>query len=131
MEIPVSDHIMYLGFVDEHTKFNLIKHSLFLFQPSRYESLSMVLLEAFAMERPVLVHRDCEVMKDHIDISNGGFYYNDYEGFKNAVDQLTKNKSLNEAMGKSGKAYVDKHYRWDHIIAKFQNVIENKLNNPV
>ena len=77
-EIPVSDHIMYLGFVDEQAKFNLIKQSLFLFQPSRFESLSMVVLEAFAMEKPVLVHQDCEVMKDHIDMSNGGFYYNDY-----------------------------------------------------
>lgn len=131
MEIPVHDHIMYLGFVNDHTKFNLIKHSLFLFQPSRFESLSMVLLEAFAMERPVLVHQDCEVMKDHIDLSHGGFYYNDYTGFKYAVDQLRENKSLNAAMGKSGKTYVDKNYRWGNIIAKFQNVIENKLMKPV
>jgi glycosyltransferase involved in cell wall biosynthesis len=127
MEIPDNVHIMYLGFVNDHTKFNLIKQSLFLFQPSRFESLSMVLLEAFSMEKPVLVHRECEVMKDHVDLSHGGSYYNDYAGFKKAFDQLTENKSLNVAMGKSGKAYVDKNYRWENIIAKFQNVIENKL----
>jgi glycosyltransferase involved in cell wall biosynthesis len=124
-EIPVSDDIMYLGFVDEHAKFNLIRQSLFLFQPSRFESLSIVVLEAFAMEKPVLVHKDCEVMKDHVDISKGGFYYNDYTAFKDSFDQLTDNSSLNTAMGKSGKAYVDKNYSSEKIVAKFQNVIEH------
>lgn len=127
-EIPVSDHIMYLGFVDEQMKFNLIKQSLFLFQPSRFESLSIVVLEAFAMERPVLVHKDCEVMKDHIDQSLAGFYYNDYAGFKEALDQLTDNTSLNKEMGKAGKAYVNKNYSSEHIIAKFQYVIENRIS---
>ncbi|MFZ1305767.1 MAG: glycosyltransferase family 4 protein [Ferruginibacter sp.] len=124
-ELPVNDHIMYLGFVDEHIKFNLIKQSLFLFQPSRFESLSIVVLEAFAMEKPVLVHQDCEVMKDHVDISEGGFYYKSYAGFKDAVNQLADNISLNNAMGKSGKAYVDENYSSEKIITKFQNVIEN------
>jgi glycosyltransferase involved in cell wall biosynthesis len=124
-ELPVSDHILYLGFVDEHIKFNLIKQSLFLFQPSRFESLSIVVLEAFAMERPVLVHKDCEVMKDHVDLSEAGFYYNDYAGFKDAFAQLTANTSFNNEMGKSGKAYVDKNYSCENIIAKFQHVIED------
>jgi glycosyltransferase involved in cell wall biosynthesis len=128
-ELPDSDHIMYLGFVDEHIKFNLIKQSLFLFQPSRFESLSIVVLEAFAMERPVLVHKDCEVMKDHIDSSEGGFYYKDYAGFKNAFDQLSDNTSLNTAMGKCGKAYVDKNYSCENIIATFQHVIEQIIPN--
>jgi glycosyltransferase involved in cell wall biosynthesis len=131
MKIPVSDYIMYLGFVNDHTKLNLIKQSLFLFQPSRFESLSMVLLEAFAMEKPVLVHRGCEVMKDHIDVSHGGFYYDDYASFKSAFDQLSANMNLNKTMGKSGKAYIDKNYRWENIVAKFQNVIEDKLKKPV
>ena len=127
-EIPVSDDIMYLGFVDEQTKFNLMKQSLFLFQPSRFESLSIVLLEAFAMERPVLVHKDCEVMKDHVDISKAGFYYNDYAGFKDAFDQLTDNITLNNEMGKLGKAYVDRNYSCENIIAKFQHVIEERIS---
>ncbi len=127
-ELPVSEHIMYLGFVDEHIKFNLIKQSLFLFQPSRFESLSIVVLEAFAMEKPVLVHQDCEVMKDHVDMSEGGFYYKDYAVFKDAINQLADNTSLNAAMGKSGKAYVDKNYTCESIIAKFQQVIEHKIS---
>ena len=126
-EIPVSAHIMFLGFVDEDIKFNMIKQSLFLFQPSRFESLSIVVLEAFAMKKPVLVHKGCEVMKDHIDVSKGGFYYNDYEEFKDAFDQLTDDILLTKAMGISGKAYVDKNYSCENIIAKFQHVIDDRI----
>jgi glycosyltransferase involved in cell wall biosynthesis len=129
MKIPVNDNIIHLGFVDEHSKFNLIKHSLFLFQPSRFESLSIVVLEAFKLEKPVLVHQDCEVMKNHIESSKGGFYYKDYEGFEFAFSQLTNGKSINDQMGKAGKCYVDKNYSWETVIRKYQNVIENKLPN--
>jgi glycosyltransferase involved in cell wall biosynthesis len=129
MDIPVSEHIIYLGFVDEQTKYNLIRQCLFLFQPSQFESLSHVVLEAFAMERPVLVHKNCEVMRDHIETSNGGFYYSSYEEFKNAINELVNNKAKNMAMGKTGKAYVDENYTEEQIMAKFYNVIENRIGN--
>ena len=129
MEIPKSDHIVYLGFVDEQTKYNLIKQCLFLYQPSQFESLSHVVLEAFAMERPVLVHQDCEVMRDHIQASHGGFYYRDYKGFKDAIDQLVGNHVLNEKMGKSGKMYVDNNYTVEQIMAKFHRIVDEKIGN--
>lgn len=127
IRIPESEYIMHLGFVDKVTKFNLIKQSVFLFQPSRFESLSMVLLEAFSMGKPVLVHQDCEVMKDHVDQSGGGYYYNDYAGFKHAFDQLSGNESLNRSMGQFGKRYVDENYSCEKIIARFCDVIENRI----
>jgi glycosyltransferase involved in cell wall biosynthesis len=131
IDIPENNLITHLGFVDDQAKFNLIKQSLFLFQPSRFESLSLVVLEAFAMEKPVLVHMDCEVMKEHIDDSRGGFYYNDYNSFSHAFNQLTDNIVLNTAMGKAGKKYIDKNYRWESIIAKFKNVIESKIHRSI
>lgn len=130
IDIPISEHIMYLGFVDKVTKFNLIKQSLFLFQPSRFESLSIVVLEAFAMEKPVLVHQYCEVMKDHVDKSQGGFYYHDYTGFKQAFNKLTGDWQVNREAGKSGKLYIDNNYLESIIIDKYRNVIENRICRP-
>lgn len=128
-ELPVSNHILYLGFVTETAKFNLIRQSLFLFQPSRFESLSMVVLEAFSMEKPVLVHEYCEVMRDHVDKSNGGLYYHDYPGFKKAFDKLSGDQRLNAAAGISGKKYVDSNYLEDIIVGKYRHVIENRISN--
>lgn len=126
-ELPKSSCITYLGFVDTNTKYNLLKNCMFLFQPSRFESLSMVLLESFKLRKPVLAHEKSEVMKDHIDSSGGGFYYKDYDGFKTAINKLVNDKELNISMGNAGKAYVDKNYTWEKIISKFKYVIDNKI----
>lgn len=130
IKIPSNNHILHLGYVDDVSKFNLLRHSLFLYQPSRLESLSLVLLEAFMMAKPVLVNSHCEVMKDHIDNSNGGFYYQDYVSFKIAMDQLVNNKALNIQMGVAGKLYTEKNYDWSSIVEKFRSVIQ-KIVSPL
>ena len=127
IKIPLSRHILHVGYVDDNTKFNLLQNCLFLFQPSKLESLSIVVLESFMMEKPVLVHRDCEVMKDHIDNSNGGYYYNDYNSFKNAVDHLVNDKLLNIKKGRAGKLYVEKNYSWKNIVTKYRHVIDERI----
>lgn len=127
MEIPQSDDIISLGFVSDDIKFNAIRQSLFLFQPSKYESLSMVLLEAFMMEKPVIVQAENKVMKDHIEQSNGGLCFTDYRSFKKVFDSLIDNSRLREQLGRSGKAYVQKNYQWENIIDKYRNVIENRI----
>ncbi|MBS1742938.1 MAG: glycosyltransferase family 4 protein [Bacteroidetes bacterium] len=124
MKIPVSKHILHFGYVDDETKFCLLRQCLFLYQPSKLESLSMVVLEAFMMQKPVLVHKACEVMKDHVDQSSGGFYYDDYNSFVLAMDKLVNDTSLNSLMGKQGKKYVQQNYIWDQIIDRFRNAIE-------
>ena len=89
----------------------------------------MVVLEAFMMQKPVLVHKACEVMKDHVDNSGGGYYYNDYASFKTAFNLLTSDQQLNMQIGKSGKQYVKQYYEWGHIISIFKNSIEFVTGN--
>lgn len=46
--------------------------------PSKFESLSIVVLEAFSLKIPVLVNSACEVLKSHCIKSQGGLYYRKY-----------------------------------------------------
>ena len=125
-KIPKNKNIIYLGFVSDEEKFNLLQQCIALFQPSKYESLSMVVLEAFMMKRPVIVHADCEVMKDHVDLSGGGFYFREYHEFKNALQQLINDKD-NKEMGEKGKAYAESRYQWTNIVEKFRYAIDYKM----
>ena len=72
IDIPHDLNIINLGFVSEQEKFDALAACRFLVLPSQFESLSMVVLEAMAMEKPVLVHGNCEVVKEHCLQSNGG-----------------------------------------------------------
>jgi glycosyltransferase involved in cell wall biosynthesis len=131
MELPNRPDIIYTGFTDDVAKWQLLYKSLLLVMPSRHESLSMVLLESFYAYKPVIANAQCEVLKDHIDISKGGFAYENYEEFSKALHKLVNDDGLLQQMGKAGNQYVHNYYNWDTIIKTLNNIIEDvvQVNN--
>jgi glycosyltransferase involved in cell wall biosynthesis len=124
--IPLPDRsdIISLGFVSEEDKFNAMSSALALLQPSRYESLSLVALESWLVETPVLVNGDSEVLKYQCRQSNGGLYYSSYEEFELALTQLIDHPDIAAIMGRQGRAFVLQRFNWNVILAKFRALIE-------
>jgi glycosyltransferase involved in cell wall biosynthesis len=92
--------------------------------PSPHESLSLLALEAFAMGTPVLANARSEVLVDHCVRSNAGLYYADRDEFIEALKLLTVDDRLRAAMGRNGRDYVRRNYRWDVILNKYERMIE-------
>lgn len=124
MDIPNHPDIIHLGFVDEDTKYDIIYKSKILIMPSRYESLSMVLLEAWYCKKPVLVSGFCEVLKGQCIRSNAGLWYENYEEFSACLNLLLFNKNLRQNLGKNGSVFVQNNYSWDIIEKKYLNLID-------
>ena len=91
--------------------------------PSQYESLSLSTLEAMYFSKPVLLNGKCEVLKDHVILSNGGLYYENEWEFIETLDYLIRNSKIAERMGENGRKYIDNNYRWDTIMKKLRKVI--------
>jgi glycosyltransferase involved in cell wall biosynthesis len=125
MSIPMSDHIISLGFVTEEEKFGAIAGANCLIMPSQYESLSIVVLESFSLRKPVLVNEKCEVLKGHTLKSNAGLYYSDYEEFKACLNLLNDEREMNQIMGDNGLFYINTFFNWTNIIRKFKDVIDS------
>lgn len=123
MEIPKSQDIIHLGFVSEEMKFAIMQQALLLVLFSKYESLSMVVLESMIMGRPVLVNEECEVLKGHCVRSNAGLYFGNYPEFEGALNYLQTHKEQYETMCRNGEKYVEYNYQWPVIIRKYQNII--------
>ena len=124
IQIPQHPDIISLGFVDDQDKFDGICGSDFLVLPSKFESLSIVVLEAFSLGIPVLVNGVCDVLKSHCTKSNAGLYYKRPAEFCEAVQFLEEHPDVREAMGVLGKAYVEQYYQWDVVIKKFCELID-------
>ena len=58
--------------------------------PSWLESLSMVTLESFWAERPVLANARCDVLRGQCRRSNAGLYYATYDEFREALALLER-----------------------------------------
>lgn len=124
MEIPKRNDILSLGFVSDEDKFNGIAACSLLVLPSQFESLSIVVLEAMSLKRPVLVHGNCEVVKEHCVKSNGGLYYQNYYEFEGCLNYMLSHPDICDKMGGNGKNYVDENYQWDAITRRLSQLIE-------
>ncbi|MFW6069863.1 MAG: glycosyltransferase family 4 protein [bacterium] len=121
-EIPAHPKIRALGFLSEQDKFDAIEAATLVVVPSRYESLSMITLEAWMMKRPVLVNGQCTVLKDLCRASNGGLYYHSFDEFKVALTLLLDDPELRERLGKQGWQHATRHYDWAVILEKYRQV---------
>ncbi len=124
MKVPEHPDILPLGFVPEQDKFNGIKAAELLIMPSKYESLSMVMIEAWLCNNAVLVNGNCEVLKGHCVKSNGGLYYTNYDEFRECLNLLLRDSQLRERMGENGRRYVKDNYGWEKIEEKYLNIFK-------
>jgi glycosyltransferase involved in cell wall biosynthesis len=115
LDIPKHPKIRHLGFVSEEEKFALLARCDLLVLPSAYESLSVIVLEAWAMGRPVLVNSACRVLEGQCVRSGGGLFYRGYSEFAEALRRLVGDAPLRQALGEAGRRYVAAEYDWDVV----------------
>ncbi len=127
MAIPQHADIIELGFIDEQTKYDAMQGCEFLINPSPFESLSIVLLEAWSLNRPTLVTEKCEVMVGQSRRSNCGLWYADYEEFKECVAYLLEHRD----MATNGHTFVEDNYSWEVIREKYLRITAPLLGNLV
>jgi glycosyltransferase involved in cell wall biosynthesis len=115
MPVPPHPQIRQLGFVDEATRDALLAHARVLMMPSPYESLSMVLLEAWNHRTPALVNARCAVLKGQILRADVGLYYQYAAEFAGALDHLLQHSDVARQLGAQGFDYVQREYRWPTV----------------
>jgi glycosyltransferase involved in cell wall biosynthesis len=123
MTIPAHPRIRPLGFVDEAVREALLSRALALLMPSPYESLSMVLLEAWNHGLPALVNARCKVLRGQVARADGGLYYGNAVEFIAALDYLLDHPDAARQLGRQGLAYVDRQYRWPVVVEKIETLL--------
>lgn len=121
IDIPKHEDIVYQGFVSEQDKFDGISGAKVLWLPSKYESLSIAVLEAMALGVPVIVNGQCDVLKGHCTRSGAGVYY---ENIDEAIQKLDWIIHTDEDVSKKAKKYIEDNYQWENIIAGICEVME-------
>ncbi len=124
--VPEVEDILNLGFVSEQDKYDGMAGAKALLLPSKFESLSMVVLEAMSVETPVIVNGECDVLRGHCIKSNGAFYYRDFFQFEGELNFLLSHESEVNEMLQNAKAYVETNYRWDVLIHKLERLLSDE-----
>lgn len=129
MALPEEPFIKFAGLLSERERLQALDAATVVIVPSPYESLSLLALEAFAVGTPVLANARSDVLADHCVRSNAGLYYADRDEFVEALTLLVADEQLRQSMGRNGRAYVRRHYRWDVITTKYERLMTRIRGN--
>ena len=125
MQIPEHPRIRALGYVSNEVRESLLAHARALVVPSWYESLSIVLLEAWNHGIPALVNGRCKVLQGQVRRANGGLYYMFPAEFDEAADYLLGHPEQRDAMGRQGLAYIEREYRWPTVLSRVEALFDD------
>ena len=120
----IRDSIRHLGFLSDEDKFDGLAAADTLIMPSPYESLSIAVLEAWALGKPVLVNGQCDVLRGQCLRSRGGLFYDSEAEFIEALYVLDGTGPAGAILGREGREYFRRHYTWPVIERKYRDVFD-------
>jgi glycosyltransferase involved in cell wall biosynthesis len=123
MQLPEVPWVKFAGLLSERERLQALEAATVVVVPSPFESLSLLALEAMAVGTPVLCNARSEVLVEHCVKSNAGLYYQNRDEFIECTKLLLIDERLRRAMGRNGKDYVKRNYRWDVILAKYDRLV--------
>jgi glycosyltransferase involved in cell wall biosynthesis len=113
------------GLVSEEQKTVLLANCLALFQPSRKESYSRVIMEAWYFGRPVAAHRKCEATAAAVRSAGGGWLAGDESEWTDLIGEVnradTKKLSI---LGAKGQSYSEKFGDWSPVIDCYEKTLQ-------
>ncbi len=108
--------VRFLGALDEEDKHDALAGALAVVAPSRFESLSLVALEAFAQGTPVLGNADCEVLAGQLARSGAGAGYRDVDSFAAGLRLIEADR---EKLSTKARAFAKKQ-SWAKVVAAYR-----------
>jgi glycosyltransferase involved in cell wall biosynthesis len=122
MSLPEEPFIRFAGRLSDRERLQALEAADVVVVPSPFESLSLLALEALSVGTPILVNARSAVLVEHCVRSNGGLYYADRDEFVQCLTLLMGDAPLRQALGRNGREYIRKHYRWDVVLAKYERI---------
>jgi glycosyltransferase involved in cell wall biosynthesis len=128
MSLPEDPFIRFAGLLSDTERVQALEAATVVVCPSPYESLSLLALESLSVGTPVLVNARSSVLVEHCLRSNGGLWYADRDEFIEGLKLLLGDARLRQALGRNGREYVRRNYRWDVVLGKFERLFA-KIRN--
>jgi glycosyltransferase involved in cell wall biosynthesis len=122
MPLPEAPFINFAGLLSDRERLLALEAATVVVCPSPYESLSLLALEALSVGTPILVNARSAVLVEHCVRSNGGLYYQDGDEFLECLKLLIRDDRLRAEMGRQGREYVRRNYRWDVVLGKYERI---------
>ena len=126
VDIPnhLGDRVLDLGYLTETERDNAIAAAVAYIQPSRMESFSRSVMEAWLAGTPVLAVEQGEVVAWHCKRSGGGRTFRGQEDLAEALRWITRAPTEAAVMAERGRAYVLSEYAWPVVLDRMEEDLD-------
>ncbi len=112
--------VRVLGRIDEQTKWSALGGALAVVVPSAYESLSLLMLEAFAVGTPVLGNSASPVVLGQLQRSQGGLPFDGPQTFVQSLNALREGR---KQFSQHAFAFAQR-FGWNAVLKQYRREIE-------
>jgi glycosyltransferase involved in cell wall biosynthesis len=116
----IADRVIDLGFVDSRERDDAFSAAAAYVQPSRMESFSRTIMEAWLAGTPVLALEQSEVVAWHCERSGGGLTFADDYELADCLRWLSEAPEQAAAMAEQGRKYVIDEYSWPVVLDRME-----------
>jgi glycosyltransferase involved in cell wall biosynthesis len=129
MSLPEDSHIRFAGLLmSDRERLQSLEAATVVACPSSHDGLSLDALEALSVGTPILANARNPVLVEHCVASNGGLYYADRDEFIACLKLLMGDAGMRASLGRGGREYVRRNYRWETVLGKYERVLAKVRN---
>ena len=129
MSLPEDPHIRFAGLLmSDRERLQSLEAATVVACPTSHDGLSLDALESLSVGTPILASARNPVLVEHCVASNGGLYYADREEFIACLKLLVGDAGLRASLGRGGREYVRRNYRWETVLGKYERVLAKVRN---
>jgi len=123
MKVPEQRNVVLGGVLPDRERMAAYEAADMTIAPASDDLLAQGALESLAVGTPVLTCARNETAAGHCVKANAGLSYANREEFVETISLLARNTRLREALGENGRNYVRQHYRWEHVLGRFERLV--------
>lgn len=120
-----SGRVIDLGFLSDQDRNDAFSAAAVYLQPSKMESFSRSVMEAWLAGTPVLATADGEVVAWHCKRSGGGITFHDAQDLASALQTICGPTNTADVMASKGREYVLREYSWPVVLDRMEAELES------
>ena len=125
-DLGLKDHVRFFGKIPHKDKVRLLKESAFLILPSMVEGFGIVILEAFACEKPVLAS-SIAALRELVSDGTDGFLADptDEQEWAKKMTTLFTDSENTRQMGRAGIAKLVANFSNERVVEAMENLYKH------
>lgn len=121
----VAARVIDLGFLPQDDVADAFAAAAAYVQPSRMESFSRTIMEAWLAGTPVIASAASDVVRWHCERSGAGLVYHDEHELAQCLALVADAPEPLHRLAAAGREYVLTHYTWDAALDRMEEALES------